>query len=132
MLDLFGRLEDQALRLARCPDANTDCLKTTLLVGSWLYLICTFLQGLVFAAPYGKFLNLGTAPAFLDRLCAGWAVPAGLGWFLQEVPAFLVPATGFLGLIDSKHRMLLLLPFLVHYFNRSFIFPTTIKAGRSI
>lgn len=60
---------------------------------------------------------------------------AQLGWFLQELPSFLVPLLMLLPMLlsrtdgadapkgpDGSYRMLLLGAFMLHYFHRSFIF----------
>ncbi|XP_062295354.1 3-oxo-5-alpha-steroid 4-dehydrogenase 2a [Scomber scombrus] len=51
---------------------------------------------------------------------------AKLGWFLQEVPSFLLPLllllTGGPGTGASTGRKLLLCTFMLHYFHRSFIY----------
>ncbi|XP_022622458.1 3-oxo-5-alpha-steroid 4-dehydrogenase 2-like [Seriola dumerili] len=51
--------------------------------------------------------------------------PARLGWFLQEVPSFLLPLLLLL-LTEEPHRgpgrTLLLCTFMLHYFHRSFIY----------
>lgn len=67
--------------------------------------------------PYGRYGLSGC------RCC-----PAQLGWFLQELPSFLVPLLLLLPLLlpgadgpegpDARHRMLLLGAFMLHYFHR--------------
>jgi len=58
-------------------------------------------------------------------------MPARIGWFFQEVPAFLVGLVGNLYLVEIQeiYSALSLIPFTLHYFNRSVIFPLSIKQG---
>lgn len=59
-------------------------------------------------------------------------IPARLGWFLQELPSFLVPMFMALTMHGSTHgRMLLLCTFTLHYFHRTFIFSCLVR-GRPI
>ncbi|XP_029352600.1 3-oxo-5-alpha-steroid 4-dehydrogenase 2-like [Echeneis naucrates] len=95
-----------------CWETGVFYLSWTLVLGGVAYLCSQIRQ----SAPYGRYTPAGT------RCC-----PAGLGWFLQEVPAFLVP----LLLLLQDHpdpksgsgRTLLLCTFMLHYFYRSLIYP---------
>lgn len=77
-------------------------------------------------AEYGRFSKKQTY----------FAIPARIAWCLQEMPSFLV-ATYFLiksfeesvETIPIPNRLLLSL-FIIHYFNRTFIFPLKIRGGK--
>ena len=129
-MDSFGTLLDlrelsQSVKAYFCSDL--ECVKTVLLSLSGIYLVLTVIQTFKpNAAPYGKF----SIPAMKLK----YQLPARLGWCLQEVPAFLMAFLAILhGLYrGEKEHVLLLVPFTVHYFNRSFIFPLTIKQGKGL
>ena len=59
-------------------------------------------------------------------------MPAKLSWFYMEVPSFLVSSAAIhhLGIIGDYNKILLLLPFWLHYLNRSIIYPLRINQGR--
>lgn len=96
-----------------CLDSCVSYLSWTLLVGGVAYL----LQQTRSHTPYGRY-----APQ------VGRGCPARLGWFLQEVPAFLLPLLLLL-VPERPHteagrsglwtgRTLLLCTFMLHYFHR--------------
>ena len=55
-----------------------------------------------------------------------------LSWFLMEVPSFLVGLMGMIHLhqLGDTHKMFLMIPFTVHYFNRSIIYPLSLNNGK--
>ena len=59
-------------------------------------------------------------------------MPAKLSWFYMEVPSFLVSSAAIhhLVTIGDYHKILLLVPFCLHYLNRSIIYPLRINQGR--
>ncbi|XP_071809303.1 3-oxo-5-alpha-steroid 4-dehydrogenase 1-like [Asterias amurensis] len=73
-------------------------------------------------APYGRYVNASF----------GFSVPGRLSWFIQEVPAFLIPtyllvtSGGRQGFINS----LLISLMIIHYFQRTFIFTFLIRGGK--
>lgn len=81
--------------------------------------------------PYGRYSG--------DHFWSGWLgfvtslkLPARLGWFLQELPAFAVPLFLVLNVGGNyvggfNPNILLLGMFLLHYFNRVFLYSLTIK-----
>uniref|UniRef100_A0A3Q3AGB5 3-oxo-5-alpha-steroid 4-dehydrogenase n=2 Tax=Kryptolebias marmoratus TaxID=37003 RepID=A0A3Q3AGB5_KRYMA len=99
------------------PVRGMECRVSTIAWGSWLLIlggVAYLLQQNRTCAQYGRY-----SPA-RSRCC-----PARPGWFLQEVPALLVPL--LLLLLDSgtgtgTGRMLLLITFMLHYFYRSLIY----------
>ena len=81
-------------------------------------------------AEYGRYNNNPNA----------WGLRAPIAWFVQEVPAFLVPL-GFaiyngVRFYDDFNRIntntFLLGYFMLHYFNRSFIYTTKIKSDKRV
>ena len=130
-MDSFDRLQELSVKALFCSDL--ECVKTRLLYASWIYLAVVWIQSLAFPAPYGKFVQSEQTPGVL-KLFLGLKLPARLGWCLQEVPAFLMAFLAILKGMDrgEKEHVLLLVPFTVHYFNRSFIFPLTIKEGTGL
>eukprot|EP01083_Nonionella_stella_P069493 185268_1 len=75
-------------------------------------------------AEYGKFAKKKTS-------CS---VNVRLAWFLMELPSFVIPAVLVLleweSVIRSTPKCILLGMFMVHYFNRSFIYPLQIVRGK--
>ena len=131
IMDAWPWIAESSLRLFGCK--TTECLMSRMLIGAWLYLVVVFIQSSFFAAPYGKFTESHKTPGFVQRLMVA-QMPAGLGWFVQEVPAFVVGFTGILHLYKNNevNLMLVMVPFVLHYFNRSFIYPLSIKQGRAV
>tara|TARA_B100001063_G_scaffold234315_1_gene251547 strand:+ start:56 stop:799 length:744 start_codon:yes stop_codon:yes gene_type:complete len=83
--------------------------------------IITFLVLVIFKikAPYGRHSN------------AKWGIliPNKWGWFIMELPAFLImPIITIMGPTEkSELTYLLVLLWILHYFNRTFIFPFRLK-----
>lgn len=124
-MDSFAQLQELSVKVLFCSDL--ECVKTRLLTVSGIYLIMAGIQTFkVTAAPYGKFSQTDLKPKY--------QLSARLGWCLQEVPAFLMSFLAILHAMDrgEKNLVFLLVPFTVHYFNRSFIFPFTIKEGTGL
>ena len=75
-----------------------------IIVGAACFIMLNFIP-----APYGRYSN----PVF------GYLINAKLAWFIQEIPAFLVPL--LLVLLEdfkSKINALILLCFTIHYAQR--------------
>jgi 3-oxo-5-alpha-steroid 4-dehydrogenase 1 len=82
-------------------------------------------------APYGKYATSAQAKLF------GFQMNGKLAWFLQELPSFMLPAGYWLhGAAQSEKlrslnaNTMLLAAFLLHYTNRTFIFPMRIRGGK--
>lgn len=88
----------------------------------WIWIVIgviTFFAALNFKAPYGRHTSTKWGPQIDNK----WA------WFFMEIPAFLIPLYFLLSnlkTINSIHIVILSL-FILHYFNRVFIFPFRIK-----
>ncbi|KAF7216580.1 3-oxo-5-alpha-steroid 4-dehydrogenase 2 [Nothobranchius furzeri] len=97
--------------------AMTECRHATVTGLSWVMVF----GGVAYlhhqtrsCAKYGRYSLEGS------RCC-----PARLGWFLQEVPAFLMPLVLLLGSeapASETGRTLVLCMFMLHYFYRSFVY----------
>ncbi|MCF0177147.1 MAG: DUF1295 domain-containing protein [Bacteroidales bacterium] len=70
-------------------------------------------------AGYGKFISKKWGPSIDNKL----------GWFLMESPVFIAMLLLWLGsdLRDDMVRVVMLVIFEIHYFQRSFIFPFLIR-----
>ncbi|XP_070684195.1 3-oxo-5-alpha-steroid 4-dehydrogenase 2-like [Pempheris klunzingeri] len=106
-----------------CLSAGASYLSWALVLGGFAYL----LQQVRTPAPYGRYT------AAQSRCC-----PARRAWFLQELPAFLLPLLLLLIPAEprteagsSTGRRLLLCTFLLHYFHRSFVF-APLSRGRPV
>lgn len=85
---------------------------------------CTYIASLKIQMPYGRY----TSSTY------GFPVNAKFAWFVQELPAFLVP---FLLLFATSAAKTSLLPnqlliamYFCHYTHRSLIFPLLIRGGK--
>ncbi|KAJ8285047.1 hypothetical protein COCON_G00038970 [Conger conger] len=99
-----------------CSEVAVSALSGAFILGGFGYLQRQAKQH----TPYGRYAT----PADLAH-----TVPARLGWFLQELPSFLIPAL----LICTSHRpsgpgqWLLAGTFCLHYFQRTFIYSLLTK-----
>ncbi|XP_029103964.1 3-oxo-5-alpha-steroid 4-dehydrogenase 1 isoform X3 [Scleropages formosus] len=87
--------------------------------------IVTFVSLLFENVPYGRYSNTKY----------GFPINAKLAWFLQELPAFVVPLLIVVGMSGAKlsqlPNRLLLLMFFCHYAQRSLIYPFLIRGGKA-
>src|SRR5688500_17469502 len=99
-----------------------DARYDTLLTGALAFAAFVFIASWFLPAPYGRFAS--------PRL--GVSVGPRLGWFLMELPATL----SFLYFFVRGPRraelvpLVLLVVWLVHYANRGFYFPLSIRASK--
>lgn len=74
-------------------------------------------------APYGRYATSASS-------WWGPNIPAKYAWFLQELPSFLWPLYTLLFVpVESIVAKLLIALFLLHYFQRTFIFSLRIRSG---
>ncbi|XP_056267005.1 3-oxo-5-alpha-steroid 4-dehydrogenase 2a isoform X2 [Pseudoliparis swirei] len=99
-----------------CRAAAVWSLSWALIVGGVAYL----LRQTQSHTPYGRY-----------RPAAGRCRPARLAWFLQEVPAFLLPLLLLLVTGETTGRTLLLSAFMLHYFHRSLVY-APLTRGRPV
>ena len=89
-------------RLMECQEAVVFYMSWALLLGAVAFL----LQQIHIRTPYGRYRPVG-----------GRSCPARLAWFLQEVPALLLPLLLLL-LTEAGGSKLLLCAFMLHYLHR--------------
>ncbi|KAL2086502.1 hypothetical protein ACEWY4_017561 [Coilia grayii] len=101
-----------------------ECLEDAVFWCSWAFILCGvayFFSDRRTTGTYGRYSEAGK-----DR----WMVPARLGWFLQELPAFLVPS--LLTLTTNPRpgwgKVLLLCTYCLHYFQRTFVYSLLIHS----
>ncbi|KAI6233614.1 3-oxo-5-alpha-steroid 4-dehydrogenase [Aphelenchoides fujianensis] len=76
-------------------------------------------------ASYGRYTE--------ESMFGNYAIDARLGWFLQEVPSFLIPVWALFrsyALTDRWFGVTCALLFIAHYFQRSFIYAALIRGGK--
>eukprot|EP01084_Bolivina_argentea_P008911 16670_1 len=82
--------------------------------------------GLGIQAHYGRFSSTSCMPK----------IPAKIAWVVQEIPAFIIASFFLIKSLNETYdripmaNRLLLLLFIIHYFNRTFIFPFQIRGGK--
>ncbi|XP_071833741.1 3-oxo-5-alpha-steroid 4-dehydrogenase 1-like [Apostichopus japonicus] len=86
--------------------------------------IFVFLALYMLKAPYGRYANTKVY---------GFGIHGKVAWFLQELPSFMIPV--YLAVFtdssgSSKVGRVLVAVFLVHYFQRTFIFPFLLRGGK--
>lgn len=88
----------------------------------WVWIaigIISFMYLLFKPAPYGRHVAKGWGPTLNNQLA----------WFLMEVPVFIIVL--IYGLMHYEHlslvSLILIAMFLLHYFNRCFIYPLRLK-----
>ncbi len=103
---------------------------TNLSFSNWLLIwlgigILTFIAALKFKAPYGRHIS--------EKW--GLQIDNKWGWFLMELPAVIIPIAYIYINYNSIHfvSVFILGFYLLHYFNRVFIFPFRLKTkGKKI
>ncbi|OIQ37817.1 MAG: hypothetical protein BM563_07665 [Bacteroidetes bacterium MedPE-SWsnd-G1] len=69
------------------------------------------------AAPYGRHIKKGWGPELSNKL----------GWVLMELPSFAIIFYFFIVSNQSAYAVMLSVLWLIHYFNRTFIYPFRIR-----
>jgi 3-oxo-5-alpha-steroid 4-dehydrogenase 1 len=91
-------------------------------------LLCIIWSGMALAtfvllqfvkAPYGRHIEKGWGKEISNRI----------GWIIMELPSFLIILYFAVSSQQSSYALLLSLLWLIHYFNRSVIFPFRIKTS---
>ncbi|WKX99923.1 hypothetical protein Q1695_014639 [Nippostrongylus brasiliensis] len=59
---------------------------------------------------------------------SSYTIPARIAWFVQELPSFIIPVYYAIG-CQSIAGGVVLAAFLIHYFNRTFVYPFQLKSG---
>lgn len=68
-------------------------------------------------APYGRHIKKGWGPEISNKL----------GWILMELPSFAIILYFFMTSEQSQYASMLSILWLIHYFNRTFIYPLRIR-----
>ena len=101
---------------------NVDTFNLICLVWSIIGLSSFVLLQFV-RAPYGRHIRKGWGPETSNNL----------GWIIMEFPSFLIILIFFLISSQSNYAKILSLLWLIHYFNRTFIYPFRIRTkGKKI
>ena len=79
--------------------------------------IATFILLQFVTAPYGRHVRRGWGPEISNKL----------GWIIMEAPSFFIILYFFLSADQSAYASMLSILWLVHYFNRTFIYPFKIR-----
>ena len=87
-----------------------------------IFLILFFLN-----AGYGKFYNYNSAPSFLPT------ISSKTSWIIQESPCIFITIYYIIKLLNkiSLNSFMVILPFLIHYFHRTLIFPLIIQNSKN-
>lgn len=103
-----------------CQEGTIHTLSWSFIIGGFLYL----LRQMTTHTPYGRYVELQDP---------GVMVPAKAAWLMQELPSFLVPVLLMLttGSSTDLGRYLLLWTFILHYFQRTFIYALLTKGRPS-
>lgn len=85
-----------------------------ILFGLIIFVILLFIR-----APYGKHYNIKWGPEINNKL----------GWIVMEMPALLICPITYLSIVDDIFRFesFFILLWVLHYFNRTIIYPLKIK-----
>ena len=86
-------------------------------IGWSVIAIGTFVLLHFLTAPYGRHIQKGWGAEISNK----W------GWILMELPSFAIILYFFLTSNQSNYAMFISLLWLVHYFNRTFIFPLRLR-----
>ena len=82
------------------------------LIGVSSFILLQFVR-----APYGRHLKKGWGKEISNKL----------GWILMELPSFLIILYFYLSFDQSNYASLLSILWIIHYFNRTFIYPFRIR-----
>jgi 3-oxo-5-alpha-steroid 4-dehydrogenase 1 len=97
---------------------TTDAI--TLICMTWSGMaLATFVLLQYVKAPYGRHIEKGWGKEISNRA----------GWIIMELPSFLIILYFTISSQQSNYALLLSLLWLIHYFNRSVIFPFRIKTS---
>lgn len=90
----------------------------TLICWIWIVIaIFSFILLQYVRAPYGRHVKKGWGPE----------LPNHIGWLLMEFPSFLIILFFALNYKQENYALFLSMLWLLHYFNRTFIFPFRLK-----
>ncbi|XP_051559185.1 3-oxo-5-alpha-steroid 4-dehydrogenase 2-like [Myxocyprinus asiaticus] len=103
------------------------CQENTIYYSSWAFVVgglLYLLRQMSTHTPYGR---------YVDTNIPSVMVPAKAGWFIQELPSFLVPVLLLLTTesFPGMGQHLLLWTFCLHYFQRTFVYSLLTKGRPS-
>lgn len=102
------------------------------LLGSFLVVSVLLVSGV--EAPYGRYNTGDVSRGAIMRVLTSWNINAKVAWILQECPtlfaAYLCWMAGDVRCTSSKGNQLVTLCFVVHYVNRSIIYPLQMKGSK--
>ncbi|KAK8800780.1 hypothetical protein WA158_000105 [Blastocystis sp. Blastoise] len=91
-----------------------------------------FLILLFVPAWYGRYTNMSESKCHINL----GSLSPRLSWILQECPSFFIPLFGLIyGIIENSidiHGCIMIIMFMTHYVNRSFIYPFRIKSTHRV
>lgn len=90
---------------------NTICIIWSL-IGVGSFILLQFVR-----APYGRYVRKGW----------GIEIPNHIGWILMELPSFSIILYFYISFQQSTYASMLSILWLIHYFNRTFIYPFRIR-----
>ena len=143
-------LHDAILEALFGPTFSNDEVGLFLVRIGWIYTFSVSIIVMWMAAPYGKHMGDGILSCkskcysiqILNQkqvtrdpsTSSGGKINAKLGWIVQEIPAFIVPSYFLYEKFDvcTLTQINLLGMFILHYANRSFLFPLQIKGGKDM
>ncbi len=79
--------------------------------------VSTFILLQFVRAPYGRHIKKGWGPEISNKI----------GWIIMELPSFLIVLYFFIISNQSTYAQMLSIIWLIHYFNRTFIYPFRIR-----
>ncbi|XGW19023.1 hypothetical protein V3C99_003103 [Haemonchus contortus] len=86
-----------------------------LMIISGVFVMVSLLLGM--RAVYGRY-----------TIQSSFTIPTRYAWFIQELPSFVIPVYYIVG-CRSVAGFIVLAAFIIHYFNRTFIYPFQLKSG---
>lgn len=123
----MDNLHERIVLLLFGPGYSNEDVTFSLVRMGTIFMVLQFLISLVRPVPYGRYKD--ESPKFLTL----FNINNRLAWIVQECPAFFFP---FIFAIQARNDLclaqwILLSAFMLHYFQRSFIFPLLMRSNNS-
>ncbi|VDO24072.1 unnamed protein product [Haemonchus placei] len=96
-----------------------------LMIISGVFVMVSLLLGM--RAVYGRY-TIQSSLCSLLTLQFQFTIQTRYAWFIQELPSFVIPVYYIVG-CRSVAGFIVLAAFIIHYFNRTFIYPFQLKSG---
>ncbi|CAD5116235.1 DgyrCDS5146 [Dimorphilus gyrociliatus] len=113
-----------------------DILWSTFLNGTNAAIPFYLALGMIFLAPivYLRLVYVQNAPYGRYDVPSTFKINVKLAWFVQELPAFLIPVLLYMFTnspkADQPINLILLGMFMLHYAQRTFVYPFLIRGGK--